>query len=154
MTSGQCYEGNIFLVAPLSVSYYAATPRCSIFSAQYKTRAIRQHISHKKCLEICKKIKSIRSYPAAKGKERIFRKCPASQVKRRPSATGLLLRTHSAGPVSQTCLPTTSKARADYALKPSMTRLHNAELVNYECGHMNPLLCPHHHRQVILAVKT
>jgi hypothetical protein len=30
--------------------------------------------------------------------------CPASQVKRRPSATGLLLRTHSDGPVSQTCL--------------------------------------------------
>ena len=35
-----------------------------------------------------------------------------------------------------------------------MTRLHNAELVNYECGRMNPLLCPRHHRQVILAVKT
>ncbi len=29
---------------------------------------------------------------------------PRVQVKRRPSATGLLLRTHSAGPVSQTCL--------------------------------------------------
>ncbi len=35
-----------------------------------------------------------------------------------------------------------------------MTRLHNAELVNYECGRMNPLLCPRHHRQIILAVKT
>ncbi len=55
---------------------------------------------------------------------------PRVQVKRRPSATGLLLRTHSADPVSQTCLLTTSKARADYALKPSMTRLHNEELVN------------------------
>ncbi len=31
MISVQCYEGNIFLVAPPSVSYYAATPRCSIF---------------------------------------------------------------------------------------------------------------------------
>ncbi len=29
---------------------------------------------------------------------------PRVQVKRRPSATGLLLRTHSAGPASQTCL--------------------------------------------------
>jgi hypothetical protein len=44
------------------------------------------------------------------------------------SATGLLLRTHSAGPVSQTCYYL--KARAGYALKPSMTRLHNEELVN------------------------
>ena len=35
-----------------------------------------------------------------------------------------------------------------------MTRLHNAELVNYECGRMNPLLCSRHHRQVTLAVKT
>jgi hypothetical protein len=44
------------------------------------------------------------------------------------SATGLLLRTHSAGPVSQTCYYL--KVRAGYALQPSMTRLHNAELVN------------------------
>ncbi len=29
--------------------------------------------------------------------------CPASPERRRPSATGLLLRTHSAGPVSQIC---------------------------------------------------
>jgi hypothetical protein len=44
------------------------------------------------------------------------------------SATGLLLRTHSAGPVSQICFYL--KVRAGYALKPSMTRLHNEELVN------------------------
>ncbi len=44
------------------------------------------------------------------------------------SATGLLLRTHSAGPVSQICFYL--KARHVYALKPSMTRLHNEELVN------------------------
>jgi hypothetical protein len=42
---------------------------------------------------------------------------PRVQVKRRPSATGLLLRTHSAGPVSQTCLLTTSKARAATRLR-------------------------------------
>ena len=30
--------------------------------------------------------------------------CPASPENRRPSATGLLLRTHSAGPVSQICI--------------------------------------------------
>jgi hypothetical protein len=29
--------------------------------------------------------------------------CPASPERRRPSANGLLLRTHSAGPVSQIC---------------------------------------------------
>jgi hypothetical protein len=44
------------------------------------------------------------------------------------SATGLLLRTHSAGLVSQTCYYL--KARAGYVLKLSMTRLHNEELVN------------------------
>ncbi len=42
---------------------------------------------------------------------------PRVQVKRRPSATGLLVRTHSAGPVSQTCLLTTSKARAATRLR-------------------------------------
>ena len=42
---------------------------------------------------------------------------PRVQVKRRPSANGLLLRTHSAGPVSQTCLLTTSKARAATRLR-------------------------------------
>jgi len=46
------------------------------------------------------------------------------------------------------------KAESCYALQPSMTWLHNAELVNYECGCMNPLLCLRHHRQVKLAVKT
>jgi hypothetical protein len=56
--------------------------------------------------------------------------CPASPERRRPSATGLLLRTHSAGPVSQICFYL--KARAGYALKPSMTRLHNEESVNYK----------------------
>jgi hypothetical protein len=44
------------------------------------------------------------------------------------SATGLLLRTHSAALCLRTCYYL--KARAGYALKPSMTRLHNAELVN------------------------
>ncbi len=68
------------------------------------------------------------------------------------SAPGLLLRTHSAGPVSQTCYYL--KGESCYAPWPWMTRLHNAELVNYECGRMNPLLCLRHHRQVILAVKT
>jgi hypothetical protein len=51
-------------------------------------------------------------------------------------------------------LATTYKVRAGYALLPSMTRLHNAELVYLECGLMNPLLCPRHHRQVKQAVKT
>jgi len=53
------------------------------------------------------------------------------------------------------CLLPTLKGESCYApSQPSMTRLHNAELVNYECGRMNPLLCSRHHRQVTLAVKT
>jgi hypothetical protein len=52
---------------------------------------------------------------------------PRVQVKRRPSASS---RTHSDGPVSQTRLLPTLKARADNApSQPSMTRLHNEELV-------------------------
>ncbi len=46
------------------------------------------------------------------------------------SAAGLLLRTHSAGPVSQTCLAYWSKGESWLRAEPSMTRLHNEELVN------------------------
>ncbi len=45
------------------------------------------------------------------------------------SATGLLLRTYSAGPVVYDLLRCI-RPRAGNALQPSMTRLHNEELVN------------------------
>jgi hypothetical protein len=79
--------------------------------------------------------------------------CPASQVKRRPSATGLLLRTHSDGPVSQTCLLRLLRRELLRAVTlddwTPQRRISELRVWSYE-----PLLCSRHHRQVILAVKT
>ncbi len=46
------------------------------------------------------------------------------------------------------------KARAATRRNPRWLANPNSSLTQYECGHMKPLLCPRHHRQVILAVNT
>ncbi len=56
--------------------------------------------------------------------------CPASQVKRRPKCDRIAPSHPLSWPCVSDLLTMTSKARAGYALKPSMTRLHNEELVN------------------------
>ena len=71
------------------------------------------------------------------------------------SATGLLLRTHSDGPVSQACLLRLLRRellRAVVTLDDSTPQRRISELRVW-CL-MNPLLCSRHHRQVTLAVKT
>ena len=81
--------------------------------------------------------------------------CPASSGKEKTKCDRIAPRTHSAGPVSQTCLLRLLRRellRAFVTLDDSTPQRRISELRVW-CL-MNPLLCSRHHRQVTLAVKT
>ena len=81
--------------------------------------------------------------------------CPASSGKEKTKCGWIAPRTHSDGPVSQTCLLRLLRRellRAFVTLDDSTPQRRISELRVW-CL-MNPLLCSRHHRQVTLAVKT